>query len=99
MRGGPGSWPLRGCRRLLDLSRGLHGPTLLPSPTAVGVTLRHAFADILLDAILREGVAEAVLGQRRHAIDGLVYVLGRQRHQHLGVEHAAIAALGDAWAR
>ena len=60
------------------------------------ITHREAGADVLLDAVLREGIAQAVLGERLHAGDRLGEVVGRQGHQHFVVEHPAIAALGKA---
>src|ERR1700722_12334406 len=46
------------------------------------VAHRHAGAHVLLHAVLREGIAKAVLGQGGHAIDRLDQVLRRRRHQH-----------------
>src|SRR6266700_7023210 len=78
--------------------RGKNGTARGPrkSPAATGVADRHPGADVLLDAILRERVAQPVLGQRLHAGDRLWQVIGRQGHQHLVVEHPAIATLGKA---
>src|ERR1700730_15969445 len=69
------------------------------SARPAGVADRHAAAHILLDAVLRERVAQPVLGQRLHPGDGLGEIVGWQCHQHLVVEHPAVAALGEAWDR
>jgi len=50
----------------------------------------------LLNAVLGERIAKAVLRQRLHAGDRLGQQRRRQRHQHLVVEHAAVAPLGEA---
>src|SRR5262249_1872463 len=63
---------------------------------AAGVADGHAGPHILLDAVLRERVAQPVLRQGSHAGDRLRQVIGRHRHQHLVIEHAAIAPLGKA---
>src|SRR5437763_8941923 len=51
-----------------------------------GIADRHAGAHVLLDAVLREGVAQPVLRQGFHPRNGLRQVVRRQRHQHLLVE-------------
>src|SRR5262249_16448342 len=61
-----------------------------------GIAHGHAGSDVLLDAVLREGVTQAVLGERLHTGDRFGDIVGRQRHQHFVVEHAAIAALREA---
>src|SRR5271170_1747320 len=66
---------------------------LAPPPR---VADRKAGARVLLDAVLRERIAQAVFRQCFHAGDRLAKVVGGQRHQHFVVEHPAIAALGKA---
>src|ERR1700746_3771201 len=56
----------------------------------------HASADVVLDTIGRDRIAQAVLGQLFHAGNGLGKKRRRQRHQHFLVRHAAIATLGKA---
>ena len=66
------------------------------SGIAARVADRHARADVLLDAVLRERIAQPVFSERLHAGDCFVEIFGGEGHQHFVVEHAAIAALGKA---
>src|ERR1700682_805248 len=52
----------------------------------------HAGAHVALDTIGRDRIAQAVLRKRLHARDSLGEMRRRQRHQHLFIRHAAIAA-------
>src|SRR3954451_4884138 len=65
------------------------------SPAPAGIADRPAGAHVLLDAVLRERIAQSVFRQRFHAGDRLRQIVGRQYHLHLVVEHAAIALLGE----
>src|SRR5438046_6000245 len=61
----------------------------------IGIAFGHAVTHVLLDSVLREGIAKAVLRQRRHSLYRVGHVLRRQGHQHLIVEYAAVAPLGE----
>src|SRR6185312_4684019 len=75
------------------LSRRVAGPC---ASASLAVADRHAGAHVLLNAVLRERIAEAVLGERAHAFERLQQLVGRKRHQHLVVVDAAVAPLGKA---
>src|SRR5262245_4758009 len=84
---------MRWCAARLSYDRAT-SPRLPRRPLRIAP--RHAVANVVLDAVLREGVAEAVLGECRHAGNSLLQVLGGSGHQHLVVVDAAVAALGEA---
>src|SRR5262245_60157419 len=62
----------------------------------IGIAFGHAVTHVLLDSVLRERIAKTVLRQRRHSLYRLSHILRRQGHQHLIVEYAAVAPLGEA---
>src|ERR1700746_1827774 len=62
----------------------------------LSIRYAHAGADVVLDAIWRDRIAQAVFGKLFHAGDGLGKIGRRQRHQHLLIRHATIATLGKA---
>src|SRR5258708_12009907 len=63
------------------------------------VALGHAEGGIHRRTIRRERVAQAVLAEMAHALDGAQELVGRAGHQQLIVRDATVAALGIAGKR
>ena len=86
-------------RRVVGLAQKRPGDDVEGQRPALAVALGHAQRRVHHRAVGRERIAQPVLAELRHALDGPQELVRRAGHQQLIVGHAAIAAFGEAGQR